>query len=599
MKSDHTMNCRSKRNLPPVHPARSSARVLLTSVFGPYARDDEYGSRALNPMELYHNQVTRTQGPFSLRMFHRSWGLMMIQANIEAPCVVLDFPVLDRFIEEIRAHQYDIIGITSIIPNMLKVKKMCELIRQYQPDAVIIIGGHIANVPDLHDRINADYIVKGEGVRWFRRYLGEDPDQPVRHPMITSGFGTRNAGISVKEQTGEVAATLNPSVGCPLGCNFCSTSAMFGGKGNCVHFYQTGDELFDVMCQMEKRMHVRSFFVMDENFLFHRKRALRLLELMEHNQKSWSLYVFSSAKVLCSYSIDELVRLGISWVWMGIEGENSQYAKLKGVDTFELVRRLQSHGIRVLGSTIIGLENHTPENIDAILDYAARHDTSFHQFMLYTPIPGTPLFAELTAKGLMKDEGEYHISDIHGQLIFNYRHPNINDQQSAEYMIRAFSRDFERNGPSVARIVRTTLTGYRRYKNHPNPCVRDRYAWEARELGTTFSALVGAAKLYYRHNPAMHAKMSALLKDLHAEFGWKSRLFSALGSRWVLRQIRKEEKRLAAGWTYEPDTFYERNATVADRSEAKLCDSALPRVAPVPKSAMLPVTISERESVAV
>ena len=50
--------------------------MLLTSVFGPYARDDEYGSRAMNPMELYHNQVTRAQGAFSLRMFHRSWGLM-------------------------------------------------------------------------------------------------------------------------------------------------------------------------------------------------------------------------------------------------------------------------------------------------------------------------------------------------------------------------------------------------------------------------------------------------------------------------------------------------------------------------------------------
>jgi radical SAM superfamily enzyme YgiQ (UPF0313 family) len=597
--TDHSMNSQSPKNLPPVHPAGTRARVLLTSVFGPYGKDDEYGSRSLNPMELYHNQVTRTQGPFSLRMFHRSWGVMMIQANIDAPCVVLDFPVLDRFIEEIRTRQYDIIGITSIIPNVFKVKKMCELIRRYQPNAAIVIGGHIANVPDLGERIDADYIVKGEGVRWFRRFLGQDVNQPVRHPMITSGFGTRNAGISVKEQTGEVAATLIPSVGCPLGCNFCSTSAMFGGKGNCVHFYQTGDELFDVMCQMEKQMHVRSFFVMDENFLFHRKRALRLLELMECNRKSWSLDVFSSAKVLCSYSIDQLVRLGITWVWMGIEGENSQYAKLKDVDTFELVRKLQSHGIRVLGSTIIGLENHTPENIDEALDYAARHETDFHQFMLYTPIPGTPLFAELSANGLMKDESEYHLSDIHGQLIFNYRHPNINDEQSAEYMIRAFNRDFQRNGPSVVRIVRTTLTGWQRYKNHPDHCIRDRYAWEARELGTTFSALVGAAKLYYRKNPAMYAKISALLRDLHAEYGWKSRIYSSIGGPLVLRQIRKEEKRLASGWTYEPPTFYERNATVGDRPEADLCQSALPRVAPVSKPAMLPVTISEQESVAV
>ena len=85
-----------------IHPAGSRARVLLASVFGPYGQDDEYGSRRMNPMELYHNQVTRTQGAFSLRMFHRSWGLMMIQANIEAPCTLLDFPTLDRFIEEIR-----------------------------------------------------------------------------------------------------------------------------------------------------------------------------------------------------------------------------------------------------------------------------------------------------------------------------------------------------------------------------------------------------------------------------------------------------------------------------------------------------------------
>ena len=60
----------------------SRARVLLTSVFGPYAQDDEYGSRVINPMELYHNQVTRVQRAFSLRAHHRSFGLMFIQANI-------------------------------------------------------------------------------------------------------------------------------------------------------------------------------------------------------------------------------------------------------------------------------------------------------------------------------------------------------------------------------------------------------------------------------------------------------------------------------------------------------------------------------------
>src|SRR5216684_1954285 len=97
------------------HPKGSQARILLSSVFGPYARDDEFGSRSINPMELYHNQVARAQGSFSLRMFHRPWGIMLIQANISPPCTVLDFPTRKDFEREITAHAYDVIGISSII----------------------------------------------------------------------------------------------------------------------------------------------------------------------------------------------------------------------------------------------------------------------------------------------------------------------------------------------------------------------------------------------------------------------------------------------------------------------------------------------------
>jgi hypothetical protein len=541
------------------HPLGSRAKVLLSSVFGPYAQDDEYGSRVINPMELYHNQVTRVQGPFSLRMFHRSWGLMLIQANIQSPCTLLDFPTLDRFEEEIKNQPYDIVGISSIPLNIDKVRKMCELVRQHQPKAVIAVGGHIANIADLHEKIDVDHVVRGEGVRWFRKYLGEEADQPIQHPQIASGIGVRCMGVGFADRPGSTAATLIPSVGCPLGCNFCSTSAMFGGKGKFVDFYPTGDELFDVMEQLEREMSVQSFFVADENFLLHRRRALRLLELMERHDKAWCLYTFSSANVLRSYSIDQLVRLGISWVWMGLEGEESQYAKLRNIDTFALVQELQSHGIHCLGSTIIGLENHTPENIDDVIDYAVRHDTDFHQFMLYTPVVGTPLYAELTQQGAMKDESEFHHADIHGQLKFNYRHPAIKNGEEGEFMVRAFTRDFERNGPSNIRIVRTMLAGWKRYKNHPDPRVRRRVAWECQPLVRSYAAAVWAAKAYYRKNPHLYAKMSQIQQDLYREFGWKARLFGSLAGPYVLWKLLREEKRLGEGWTYEPPTFYETN----------------------------------------
>ena len=54
---------------------------------------------------------------------------------------------------------------------------------------------------------------------------------------------------------------------------------------------------------------------------------------MEQHNKNWALFVFSSARVLQSYTIEQLVGLGISWVWMGLEGKESTYQKLKNVDT--------------------------------------------------------------------------------------------------------------------------------------------------------------------------------------------------------------------------------------------------------------------------
>ena len=71
-----------------------------------------------------------------------------------------------------------------------------------------------------------------------------------------------------------------------MGCNFCTTSAFFGGKGKFVNFYETGDQLYDVFCHAEESLGVQTFFVMDENFLLHKKRAMRLLERMKENGKS-------------------------------------------------------------------------------------------------------------------------------------------------------------------------------------------------------------------------------------------------------------------------------------------------------------------------
>jgi radical SAM superfamily enzyme YgiQ (UPF0313 family) len=265
-------------------------------------------------MELYHNQVTRAQGSFSLRMFHRSWGIMLIQANISAPCTVLDFPTQEHFAREVTSNSYDVIGISSIIVNVAKVREMCRMIRRLSPGSKIVVGGHVTAIPGIEKMIDADHIVRGEGVSWMRRYLSQDDTAPIRHPAIVSGLRTRIMGIRLPERKGTTAATIIPSVGCPMGCNFCTTSAFFGGKGKFVNFFESGDELFEVMQQMEDKLKVHSFFIMDENFLLHRERAMRLLERMKAAHKVWTMSVFASANAIRKYKMQELVELGVSWL---------------------------------------------------------------------------------------------------------------------------------------------------------------------------------------------------------------------------------------------------------------------------------------------
>jgi radical SAM superfamily enzyme YgiQ (UPF0313 family) len=540
-----------------MHPKRTRAHVLLTSVFKPYATDDEFGSRAINPMELYHNQVTREQGPFSLRMFHRSWGLMLIQENISAESTLLDFPTRKRFIRELRKHRYDIVGISGIVVNVGKVREMCRLVRDHSPGSEIVVGGHVTAIPGIEEMIDADHIVKGEGVRWFREHLGEDVTRPIAHPAYYSSFGFRLMGLRGPRRGDNPMATIIPSVGCPLGCNFCTTSAFFGGKGRHVSFFPRGSDLFDAMCHVERTLKVSSFFMLDENFLLYRKRALELLDLMKAQRKAWSLYVFSSANAVSKYSIRELVDLGVSWVWLGLESVRGGFSKLKGIDTRALTRELQEHGIRVHGSTIIGLDHHTAENIGEEIEGAIDFDADCHQFMLCTAMPGTPLYADMQQQGRLPEGVE--LADIHGQFKLNFDHPHIGRDASKSILDGAFRRDFERNGPSIFRVTRTMLAGWRRYRDDPDPRVRARFAVEGRQLLRGYGAALWAMEKYLRRtNQEVGDRIRALRLEIEREGGLLARTIHHAIGPVLLWSARREASRFPRGRPLEPRTFVTR-----------------------------------------
>lgn len=542
------------------HAKGKSAVVLLSSVFGPYAQDDNFGSRVINPMELYHNQVTRMQGAFSPRRFHHSWGIMMIQENISASCTVLDFPSREKFARELKANHYDVVGISGIIVNVGKVREMCRMVREISPHSEIVVGGHVTAIPGIERIIDADHVVKGDGIAWMREYLGENAEAPVRHPVFASGFYMRVMGVRIPDNI-DKTATIIASLGCPMGCNFCTTSAFFGGKGKVMNILSTGEELFRVMEEAEASKGVKSFSIMDENFLLQKERAMDLLELMKENQKSWQLHVFSSANAIQKYTYEELIELGITTIWLGLESPKANYSKLDGTDTIQMAQELHKHGILLLGSTIIGLEHQTPENIRDEINHAIAHETDFHQFMLYTPVPGTPLYHEMEQQGKLID---VDLADIHGQGCFNFEHKAISREESKKFLDWAFNFDFEQNGPSLFRMCRTTFEGWKRYKNHPERRIRQRFERKTQLLRNVYPGMLWAMEHRLNNtNKSVTLQIRALREKLEQEFGPLTTIGSRVLGPLLWWTSRREENKLAGGRTYEPRTIISRRNRIA------------------------------------
>lgn len=465
----------------------TSKKILLCGVFGPFGVDDAFG-RKENIMELFHNQVTRGQGAASFRFFHRSFGLYFLAENIDADVTVLDFPSRDRFIREIK-EGYDIVGISFIAPNFVKAREMARLVRLHAPRSTIVLGGHGAAIEGLEDRIDCDHVVRGEGIRWLRSFLGQDPDAPIVHPILPSAEWEQIYGIPVP---GPAAGLIVPGVGCVNGCRFCSTSHFFGRRYR--PFLSTGRELFETACRLADARGKDEFFIMDENFLKDRPRALELLHEMERNRRFFGFHIFSSAEAITAFGVDNMVRLGVSFVWIGVEssGPVGNYEKNTGIDARALVRTLRDHGITVLASGILCDEHHTPETIGGEIDFMVDLKADFVQFMLLTPLPVTTLYQDHQRRGLLRTDLPFE--EWHGQKHLSFHHPAFPGDSADRTIRAAFRREYEANYSSLIRTIDTAFRGYRALAAHPHrdACLEWRKAKieaRAREYGLALPGL--------------------------------------------------------------------------------------------------------------
>jgi radical SAM superfamily enzyme YgiQ (UPF0313 family) len=484
-------------------------KLLLSSVFGPFAVNDAYG-RKENKMELFHNQVTREQGVFSYRFNHHSFGLYLMAENVEVPTTVLDFPSLSEFRQEVRKG-YDFVGISFIVPNAAKAKKMAEVVREESPATKIVLGGHGVTIRDIENLIPHDFVCRGEGVRFLRRLLGEEVERPVRHPMLHSSFNRRVMGVPLPKMSG----VLLPGVGCPNKCRFCCTSHFFGDY---IPYLSTGREMFDVCRDYEEKLGITDFGVLDENFLKSRERALELLDCIEREKKLYTFGIFSSAETLRALgNLDILVRLGVQFIWIGVESKREAYEKNRGAEFHDLIRELRRRGISVMASAILFLEHHNQTSILEDIDFAISLRADYLQFMQLGPMPGTALHDSYLKKGKLRLDLPYE--EWHGQDEIWFHHPDFTREESREFLKMAFLRDYEHAGASLLRAIDTMLEGYSYALSHSDPRVRRRA--ESFTLVQQMRHFLPAARLL-ASNHATKELAKLLESRYHALFGRRS-----------------------------------------------------------------------------
>jgi len=442
-------------------------KILLTTVCGPFGVNTHDCTEHIQT-ELFHAQVTRAQGIFSPRVKYISYGLEYIAKNLQAPVTVLQYPTMRQFRRELKKG-YDYVGINFVIATFEKMRAMQSAVREISPASEIVLGGYGTMLPECEPY--GDHICREEGVAFFRRLLGEPEGGELRHVVYpTHG---KIAGVPAMK-----GAVVMAGLGCPHGCEFCATSHFH--KKRHIPLLKTGRDLHREI----RRVHSElgdprlPIGIIEEDFLIQHKRAREYLDcVLQDKQDPIKISCFASAKAIDMWDPDDLVRMGVEAIWIGVESQRADYSKLKGLDVKKIIDSLHERGINTLASLILGHDFHTEDMIWEDFEYFVSLKPSLSQFLIMTPACSTPFFERLQAADRLLDVPYREWDGFH----LTFKHPNISKPVMEQLILDVYDEEYRRLGPSVLRYVERQLNGYLRYRDSADELLRIRAEQYRRE----------------------------------------------------------------------------------------------------------------------
>jgi radical SAM superfamily enzyme YgiQ (UPF0313 family) len=314
----------------------------------------------------------------------------------------------------------DLVCISTITSTAIRAYRMAKRLKAL--DIPVIIGGtHPTFLPDEALEY-ADFVIRGEGEHSLVELLEYlETGTPALSGIRGLSYRNRD-GRKVHNPSREFIQDLdslpepdfslvhnwspsNPypvstSRGCPYDCTFCSVIRMFGRSYRFKSVEATLKELKYVASVSKATK-----FIVDDNFAASKKRAKEILRGMiaEGIKTRWS------AQVRADVARDpELLRLmadsGCHTLYIGFESINprtlEEYNKKQNrEDIISCIKTVRDHSIHIHGMFVLGADTDDVETIHRTADFATSFGIDTVQFMILTPLPGTPLLHDMTKSG--------------------------------------------------------------------------------------------------------------------------------------------------------------------------------------------------------
>jgi len=319
------------------------------------------------------------------------WEITIVDENIAVP----DYQALPR---------PTLVGITAFTSQAPRAYEIASVFRNL--GVPVVMGGIHATMCLDEARQRVDSVVSGEAESIWPQVLQDVKNERLK-PWYDAGLADINKVPPARHDLlteGYAFGAIQTTRGCPLNCNFCSVTAFNG-----THYRQR--PIPDVVKEF-RSIREKLVLVVDDNLIGtrpkHIARAKNLFRaLIQANLgKKWM------AQATVNFADDEemltlAARAGCSCVFIGFESPSPEglaelgkkYNLLKGRDFHASVRRIQRHGILVVGSFIIGLDVDKPGIGKHTADVASRYGVDNLNAIFLTPLPGTRLWDQMKAEG--------------------------------------------------------------------------------------------------------------------------------------------------------------------------------------------------------